>query len=97
MREIMYLTGYEYQKIFRKHSTWIALILVFVWAVISGFGGIIGDYYVDGENSQSLPEDQNTAGSSGAPGNQRAERRVFPQRERNIKIPAAAPGGAALQ
>ncbi len=53
MREIMYLTGYEYQKIFRKHSTWIALILVFVWAVISGFGGIIGDYYVDGEKPAS--------------------------------------------
>ena len=51
MREIMYLTGYEYKKIFQKRSTWIALALVALWTVFSGISGIIGDYYVEGEKA----------------------------------------------
>ena len=53
MREIFTLAGYEYQKIFKRRSTWIALSLVLLWTLFSGFGGVLGDFYLEGEKVAS--------------------------------------------
>lgn len=53
MREIFTLAGYEYQKIFKRRSTWIALSLVLLWTLFSGFGGVLGDFYIEGEKVAS--------------------------------------------
>lgn len=49
MKEILNLTGYEYRKIFKKRSTWIALAVVLLWTLFSGFSGAFGEFYIDGE------------------------------------------------
>lgn len=54
MREVWILTGYEYKKIFKKRSTWIALGVVLLWTLFAGFGAlIVGDYVVEGEKVAS--------------------------------------------
>lgn len=49
MGEVLQLAGYEYRKIFKKRSTWIALALVLLWTLFSGFGGVLGEFYMEGE------------------------------------------------
>lgn len=53
MGELLSLTGYEYKKIFQKRSTWIALGVVLLWTLFAGVGGILGDYYIEGEKVYS--------------------------------------------
>ena len=49
MGEVLQLAGYEYRKIFKRRSTWIVLALVLLWTLFSGLGGLIGDFYMEGE------------------------------------------------
>ncbi len=53
MREVFTLAGYEYQKIFKRRSTWIALFLVLLWTLFSVFGVVFGDFYMEGEKVAS--------------------------------------------
>lgn len=49
MRELFSLTGYEYKKICKRKSTWIAMGIVLALTLFSGYGTILGDYFIDGE------------------------------------------------
>ena len=49
MAKIVYLAGYEYRKILKRRSTWIALAVVLAWVLFGGFAGIYGNYYMEGE------------------------------------------------
>lgn len=49
MREVFTLAGYEYQKIFKRRSTWIALGIVLMWTLFAGVGSVLGDFYIEGE------------------------------------------------
>ncbi|EOS26831.1 hypothetical protein C806_00422 [Lachnospiraceae bacterium 3-1] len=53
MREVFTLAGYEYRKIFKRRSTWIALGIVLLWTLFSGFGSIFGEFYIEGEKVAS--------------------------------------------
>ena len=47
------LVGFEYRKIFRKKSTLIALTLALLASVLSCWGTLMGQYYVDGKPYES--------------------------------------------
>ncbi|MDF2513337.1 MAG: hypothetical protein K0S04_3203 [Herbinix sp.] len=53
MKGLWSLISYEYKKILRKKSVWIALILAILITIISVPGTLFGSYYIDGELYES--------------------------------------------
>lgn len=54
MKETVYLAGYEYRKIFKRRAAWIALAVVLAWVLFGGFGGVLGNYGIEGEKAGAM-------------------------------------------